>query len=443
MPGAALSSANPVIYRASLALGALILAVLLARWFEEGDYFDPVRQRRHCAAPPSAVKDWSYTSRARRPSDLANLDRWLQDHPDQANRLFGAFCQTPLHTAARFGREDLAERLIARGADVRARDEPRGQTALHLAAQYGHTSVAALLVARGADVDAAGMRDGRTPLHDAVFGLAGTSDLEGRVAVATLLLSHGANINARAKGSGRTPLDEAASASGNQANSQRMTQLLLAAGATVNTRDASGVPTLQQAASRGDVAGVRLLLDRGADPNVAGRDTTPLGAAAYEGHVEVVQLLLARGAEANPTLPASRMEGNGAPLAMALARARGVPTADSERRRLEVAGLLLDRGAEIDARDRQDRTVLHATAFRGHLRAVELLLAHGATIDPVDALGQTPLHLAVREGHVAVAARLLDKGADVGLRAGDGKTALDLAGDDPEMERLVRRYARR
>jgi ankyrin repeat protein len=431
-----------VIYRASLALGALVVAVLMARWFEEGDYFDPVRQRRHCAAPPSAVKDWSYTGRTRRASDLANLDRWLRDHPDDVNRLFGAFCQTPLHAAARFGREDLAERLIALGADVRARDEPRGQTALHLAAQYGHADVAALLVARGSDVNAVGLRDGRTPLHDAAFGLAGTSDLEGRVAVATLLLSHGADINARAKGNGRTPLDEAASASSNAAHNQRMTELLLAAGAAANTRDSAGVSVLQQAASRGDVAGVRLLLDRGADPNVGGRDTTPLGSAAYEGQVEVVQLLLARGADPNPTLPTSRMEGNGAPLAMALMPARGVPAAHAERRRLEVAALLLDRGADIDARDRQNRTVLHAAASRGQLGAVELLLAHGAAINAVDAVGLTPLHLAIKEGHIVVASRLLDRGADASLRARDGTRAFDLAGDDPEMERLVRRHAR-
>ena len=67
---------------------------------------------------------------------------------------------------------------------VRATNEA-ANTPLHLAAQYGHADVAALLVQRGADVNAVTTttRYGRTPLHDAVDGLAGTSDLEGRLEV--------------------------------------------------------------------------------------------------------------------------------------------------------------------------------------------------------------------------------------------------------------------
>ncbi len=271
-----------MIYKA-LAIGGLILVVLVARWFEKGDYFDPLRQRHHCGDAPSEIKDWAYTNRTRRGSDLTNLDRWLQQHPDQINRLFGTFCQAPLHTAARFGREDLAELLISRGADVRARDERGGSTPLHLAAQHGHAIVAALLVKRGADVNAVTIGRGRTPLHDAVDGLAGTSDLEGRIEVARLLLSRGADINAREAGSGRTPLDAAVASSVNPVNSRRMTELLLTAGADVDVRDSSGESALQLAASLGNIDVVRRLLDQGGDPNALGRDTTPLGAAAYQG----------------------------------------------------------------------------------------------------------------------------------------------------------------
>ena len=63
-----------------------------------------------------------------------------------------------------------------------------------MAAQYGQAAIATVLVARGADVNAA-TRFGRTPLHEAVDGLAGTSDLEGRLAVATLLISRGAKAS--------------------------------------------------------------------------------------------------------------------------------------------------------------------------------------------------------------------------------------------------------
>ena len=430
-----------MIGKALLALIAFAFSILLARWFEEGDYYDPYRGRRHCGAAPSAIKDWSYTSRTPRPADVANLNRWLDDHPDQANRLFGAFCWTPLHSAARFGREDLAELLVARGADVRTPDEPGGSTALHLAAQYGQVGVAKVLVARGADVNAR-TKFGKTPLHDAVDGLGGTSDLEGRVSVVQLLLAHGADVNARENGSNRTPLDHAAAASANQANSERMTQLLLAAGANPRSADSQGESPLHQAAVHGNLTAVRRLLDGGADANAAGRDTTPLGTAASRGHVEVVALLLSRGADASRSVPGSRLEGDGAPLAMAFLQGRDDETRDRETRRLEVARLLLDRGARIDARDQRGSTVLHRVALQGNLAAVELLVSRRASIDLVDLAGLTPLHLAVREGHLSVATKLLEHGANPGVRAGNGMTVLDFAGNDRDMDALVRRYAK-
>jgi ankyrin repeat protein len=144
--------------------------------------------------------------------------------------------------------------------------------------------------------------------------------------VANLLISRGANIEARERGSGRTPLDVAVSSSVNRGNGQRMTELLLSKGANPRTSDSQRESALERAASHGDVAVVQSLLDGGADPNAAGRDTTPLGAAAYQGHTEVIALLLARGADASRSVPGSRVDGNGAPLAMALLPQAGQAT---------------------------------------------------------------------------------------------------------------------
>jgi ankyrin repeat protein len=299
-----------------------------------------------------------------------------------------------------------------------------------------------VLVTRGANVNAPN-KYGRTSLHDAVSGLSGTSDLEGRLQVARLLIARGADINARERGSGRTPLDEATGPSDNRANGERMTELLLSAGASPRTVAPQQSETpLERASSSGNVASVRHLLDAGAEVNTEGRDTTPLAAAAYQGHVDVVTLLLERGADASRAVPRSRLEGNGAPLAMALMPVNGA--SDSrETAKLQVARLLIERGAGVDARDPQGQTALHRAASRGQLAAVDLLVQRRAAINAVDVTGLTPLHLAVKEGHARVAARLLEAGASVRLAAKDGATALDVAGGDREMEALLRRYATR
>jgi hypothetical protein len=80
-----------MLQRALLAAAALVFAIMLARFFEGGDYYDPARGRRHCGAPPQEIKSWSYTSRTLRPEDQAGLEQWLQKEPDQVNQLFGAF----------------------------------------------------------------------------------------------------------------------------------------------------------------------------------------------------------------------------------------------------------------------------------------------------------------------------------------------------------------
>jgi ankyrin repeat protein len=221
-----------------------------------------------------------------------------------------------------------------------------------------------------------------------------------------------------------------------------MTKLLLSAGASLRVAaPQQSESPLERAASSGNLASVRHLLDAGAEVNGAGRDTTPLGAAAYQGHVDVVTLLLDRGADASRAVPDSRLEGNGAPLAMALMPANGL--SDSrDAGKLQIARLLIDRRAAVDARGQDGQTALHRAASRGQLPAVDLLVQRRAAVNAVDVAGLTPLHLAVKEGHTRVAARLLESGANVRLAAKNGATALDVAAGDREMEALLRRYAR-
>ena len=73
---------------------------------------------------------------------------------------------TPLHYAAWEGHKEIAELLIAKGADVNAKDK-NSATPLHLAAEYDHKEIAELLIANGADVNAK-RSDGSTPLDWAI-----------------------------------------------------------------------------------------------------------------------------------------------------------------------------------------------------------------------------------------------------------------------------------
>lgn len=191
-----------------LQLGAAILAfafLVTVHWCQErfGTY-DPLTNDRTCGTPPRVVAQWSFTHHARRPEERRDLEAWVSRNGESVNARYMAQCQTPLHLAARFGREDLAAVLIDGGADVDAPDEP-GDRPLHLAADYGEAAVARVLLARGASVEAPGA-NGRTPLHAAAAGLAGTSDEGGRLQVTRLLLARGADVNARERGNRFTPL---------------------------------------------------------------------------------------------------------------------------------------------------------------------------------------------------------------------------------------------
>jgi hypothetical protein len=168
--------------------------------------FDPLTGNRTCGDAPSEIRVWSFNNHTRTTEETVNLQKWITRNPRRINAQYGAFCETALHLAARFGREDLADALIGAGADVEALSK-RDERPLHKSAAYGHPNVVRLLLARRADVNA-GDRMGETPLHAAANGLGNQSNIAARIEVAKLLLSAGANVNAQAR-NGFTPLRSA------------------------------------------------------------------------------------------------------------------------------------------------------------------------------------------------------------------------------------------
>jgi ankyrin repeat protein len=98
---------------------------------------------------------------------------------------------TVLGHAAEEGHKEIAELLIAEGADVNAKDD--NGTPLHNAASWGHKEVVELFIAAGADVNAKGF--GETPLDLAVI----TKNTE----VADLLRKHGGKTGEELKAEGK------------------------------------------------------------------------------------------------------------------------------------------------------------------------------------------------------------------------------------------------
>jgi len=126
-----------------------------------------------------------------------------------------------------------------------------------------------------------------------------------------------------------------------------------------------------EASALGHEERLRELLDE--DPSLAnawaGDGFQPLGLASFFGHVDAARLLVERGAEVNS---ASRNPMKVMPLHSAAA-------AQDPDVRYEIAQLLLEAGAEPDARQQDEYTPLMAADQHGDQRLRELLVEHGAT----------------------------------------------------------------
>jgi ankyrin repeat protein len=126
-----------------------------------------------------------------------------------------------------------------------------------------------------------------------------------------------------------------------------------------------------EASALGRTGRVRDLVD--ADPSLANAwaddGFQPLGLASFFGHAETARVLVEHGAEVNS---ASRNPMRVMPLHSAAA-------AQDPDVRYEIAKLLLDAGADPNARQQDDYTPLLAADQHGDARLRDLLVAHGAT----------------------------------------------------------------
>ncbi|KAM8939032.1 ankyrin-2 [Pelodytes ibericus] len=305
-----------------------------------------------------------------------------------------------LHLAAKEGHIDLVHELLERGSAVDSATK-KGNTALHIASLAGQSEVVKTLVKEGANINSQS-QNGFTPLYMA--------SQENHLDVVKYLLENGANQSTSTE-DGFTPLAVALQQGHNQ-----VVAILL----ENDTKGKVRLPALHIAARKDDTKSAALLLqnDHNADVQskmMVNRTTesgfTPLHIAAHYGNVNVATLLLNRGAAVDFTAR------NGiTPLHVA-----------SKRGNTNMVKLLVDRGGQIDAKTRDGLTPLHCAARSGHDQAVELLLERGAPLLARTKNGLSPLHMAAQGDHVECVKHLLQHKAPVDDVTLDYLTALHVA----------------
>jgi len=250
---------------------------------------------------------------------------------------------TPLLYAARDGRADIARILVESKADVQQADV-NGITSLLMAITNNHLGVAQFLLQKGANPNAADQW-GRTPLYAAVeirnrdYGRNNEHEVDRPAALELIkaLLDRGASVNARTKEAPPirrfiTPLGD------------------------LSWVDFTGQTAFLRAALAGDTTLMRLLLEKGADPNIATfAGTTALMAAAGVNWMG------------------------------------GQTFTESKEALMEAVQLCLDKGADVNAANSMGVTAVIGAANRGSDEILEFLVKKGARLDVKDKEGRTPL----------------------------------------------------
>jgi serine/threonine-protein phosphatase 6 regulatory ankyrin repeat subunit B len=346
---------------------------------------------------------------------------------------------TPFMEAAWKGHVGVAKMLLqhmgAEGLDETGKD---GLTALHMAAIEGHEDIMAFLLSQGAQADTSD-QEGITPFMDAAFGgnlsvvkmilqhMGGKgldeTDNEGWTAVyhaATegheemvgYLLRKGAQAGIT-DSVGRSPFTWAA-----MRGHLGVVKMLLqhTGGKGLNQTDDKGVTALHWAGFKGHEEIVTFLLSQGARADIADQNgMTPYMDAACKGHVGVVKMILQH--MGGKGLDETDIEG--------LTALHWAAESGQE----EMVGYLLSQGAQADIADQKGSTPLMDAACKGHVGVATVLLEHteGQGLDQTDKNGWTALQWAAQKGHEKMVRALLLAGADATITDHWGRTPWAIA----------------
>lgn len=159
--------------------------------------------------------------------------------------------------------------------------------------------------------------------------------------------------------------------------------------------------------------------------------STALMVASSFGSRDVVKWLLDRGANVKASsVLADPEKPPGAAGFTALHIASG-------RNQVEIAGLLLECGADFNQVDENGNSPFIIACAKGHLEVIKFFIEHGADIELLNGFGWTPLLVATRQNQTKVAELLISQGGNINAEYPNGRNAL-MAAAELGNELLVR-----
>lgn len=166
------------------------------------------------------------------------------------------------------------------------------------------------------------------------------------------------------------------------------------------------------ACQAGNVDLAKLLLSKGANPESGGTDFIPLHISCFRGHLEIVKLLLAHGADVT-----SRRSNGQTPLLAVVHDSR------KQDVRLEIAKMLVSRHPKlVRLPNIHGIYPIHWSSGKGQEKILQFLLDKGVDINAKDKNGYTALHYITRWWGSDLSLMLIKKGIDINATDNQGQT---------------------